>query len=68
MKGKILVVILMLALVASLLAGCAEIVSQDDFDALEERVETLEGNVTSLQTAIDNLATQVSDLEELAGE
>ena len=68
MKGKILVVILMLALVASLLAGCAEIVSQDDFDALEERVETLEGNVTDLDARVSALEGRVTALEELAGE
>lgn len=64
MKGKILVVVLMLVLVASLSAGCAEIVTEDDFDKLEVRVEEMEGNITAMQTEIQALEVRITALEE----
>ena len=67
MKGKILVVVLLLALVASLSAGCAEIVTEEDFDDLEDRVFNLETDLDALQDQLGNVTERLEDVEAQLG-
>lgn len=67
MKAKVLVGVLLLALVASLSAGCAEIVTEEDFEELEDRVVDLERDSDDLKTQVGNLTATIEELEVQVG-
>ena len=63
MKGKTVIVILLIALAASLSIGCSAGVSQDDFDELEAKYNALadeiEDNFSEVEANYNALADEI---------
>ncbi|HEY50154.1 MAG TPA: SnoaL-like domain-containing protein [Dehalococcoidia bacterium] len=59
MKGKVLAIVMLLALLASLSVACSSGVSEEDFEALEARVDALEAEVAEMDVG------ELADLEAI---